>query len=392
MVTQVLTRQQFYEKYPAFAQMAWGSADRQRWLAAHPGAAAQWTAIRDVEQQMNSLYGDNWQKNMSYDLYQRVASDYLDGGFNSAPAPSSPAPQAPGTAGTPTYPGQTPAPSAGQAAPTYDRNAYELLKGTYEQYGLGSLAGKILEFAQQGYSNDTVEILLRETQEFKDRFKALAIRQSKGLNAISIGQYLQLENEYASILQASGLPPGFYDSKDDYVNWIAGDVAPDELRERVVMAQQATMSSDPGIKQQLAAYYGLGDGDLVAYFLDQKRATTLFETRRVFGTAAVGAEAAKQGLTVARERASLFADQGISQAEARTGFANVAAALPDSQRLSSIYDGADVGQTELEDEFLQGNALASQKRAKLVGKEAANFSGSSGVTKGSLGRRKRGQF
>lgn len=387
MVTQVLTRQEFYAKYPAFASLAWGSPERQRWLDAHPGAAAQWSAIREVEQQMSVRYGEDWRTNesASMDRWLRTVADYLDGGF-SAPA------QAPGTAGTPTYPGQTPAPSGGQAEPTYDRNAYELLRATYEQYGLGSLAGKILEYAQQGYSNDTVEILLRETPEFKDRFKALAIRQSKNLNAISIGEYLRLENEYASILQASGLPAGFYDSKDDFTNWIAGDVAPDELRERVVMAQQAVMSSDPGIRQQLANYYNLGEGDLVAYFLDQKRATTLFDARQVFGSAAIGAAGAAQGLSVAKERAVLFADQGVTRDQAAQGFANVAAALPDSQRLSSIYDGADVGQTELEDEFIQGSALASQKRAKLAGKEAASFSGSSGVGRTSLRKKKRGAY
>jgi hypothetical protein len=390
MVTQVMTRQEFYQKYPSFASLAWGSPERERWLAAHPGAAAQWSAIREVEQQMASRYGEDWRTNdsASYDRWLRTVADYLDGGF------AAPTNTAPGTSTNPTGPAPTtPPPSQGQGEPTYDRNAYQLIKGVYDSYGLGSLAPKILEYAQQGYTNDTIEILIRDTDEFRKRFAANEIRRKAGLNVLSIGQYLALENEYAAILQGSGLPTGFYDNKEeDFANWIAGDVAPDELRERVLMAQRAVMTSDPSVKQQLAAYYNLGEGDLVAYFLDPKRATTLFDTRRVFGSAVIGSEASKQGLTVSKDRALLFADQGVSQDAARQGFANVATALPDAERLSSIYDGADVGQTELEDEFLTGNAAAQKARTQLVGKEAANFSGSSGLMKSTLRKRKRGAY
>lgn len=388
MVTQVMTRQEFYAKYPGFASLPWGSPERERWLRNHPGAAAQWSAIRDVEQQMTKVYGEDW-RNTAGEQWSRAVADYLDGGFGNNPSPpaGSPAP-APGAPA----PGGTPAPSAGQAAPTYNRNAYELLKGLYAQYGLESLAPKILEYAQQGYTNDTIEILLRQTDEFKQRFAANEIRLKSNLNAISIGEYLRLENEYASILRAANMPAGFYDSKDDFTNWIAGDMSPDELKERVIMAQNAVKSSDPGIRQQLAAYYGLGDGDLVAYFLDQKRATDLYETRRVFGSAAVGAAAADQGLNLAKERALLFTDRGVTGDQARAGFANVAQALPDAERLSSIYDGADVGQTELEDEFLGGSAQANKDRTALVGKEVANFSGSGGVMKSALRKKSKGSY
>ncbi len=392
MVTQVMTRQEFYAKYPTFASLDWGSAARQRWLDNHPGAAAQWSAIRDVEQQMTKVYGENWRTSAGEQWY-RAVTDYLDGGFGNNPSPpaGAPAPAAP-AAGDSSTGGATGGGAPAPTEPTYDRNAYEFLKGVFESYGLGSLAPKILEFAKQGYANDTIEILLRQTDEFKQRFAANDLRLKQGKNALSIGDYLRMESEYQSILSASGLPAGFYDGKDDFTNWIAGDVSPDELRERVVYAQQAALSSDSGVRQQLASYYGLGDNDLVAYFLDPARATSLFETRRVFGTANVGAAAAAQGLSIAKDRASLFADQGIDRAEANTGFANVASALPDAERLSSIYDGADVGQTELEDEFLGGNALASQKRAKLVGKEAANFAGGGGIGRTGLRKRRKGAY
>lgn len=390
MVTQVLTRDQFYAKYPNFAAMGWNDPERDRWLKAHPGAAAQWTAIRDVEQQMTKVYGENW-RTTAGEQWSRATADYLDGGFGDKS--NVPVNTAPGTAGSPTTaPGAAPA-GGGTAEPAYDRNAYAYLTGVFESYGLGSLAPVILGYAQQGYTNDTIEILIRDTPEYKKRFAANDIRQKKGLNAIPIGQYLQLENDYAAILKNSGLPAGFYDNKEeDFANWIAGDVSPAELTERVTMAQQSALSSDPSIRQALALYYNIGEGDLTAYFLDPKRATTLFDTRRTFGTAAVGAEGMKQGLTVGKDRAQYFADQGVDQAAARQGFGNVAMALPDSERLSSIYDGADVGQSDLEDEFLSGNATARKNRTGLASKERATFSGKSGVGKTSLTQRRSGAY
>lgn len=388
MVERVMTRQEFYAKYPAFARLEWGSAERKAWLAAHPGAAAQWEAIRDVEQRMVQVYGENWRDTAGEQWFRAVA-DYLDGGFGNNSTASAPgtAGTAGGTTSSPTGGGSTP------AAPTYDRNAYQQMVGLFESFGLGSLAPKILEFAQQGYTNDTIEILLRQTPEFQARFPALKARQDAGLNAISIGRYLELESEYQKILSQSGLPVGFYDDKvSDFAGWIAGDVDPDEIRERVAMAQQAVLSSDPSVRQQLAAYYNLGDGDLLAYFLDPQRATKMFDVRRTFGTAVIGGEAARQGLTVDQARAQSFYDRGINQQQAAAGFANVSATLKDAERLSAIYDGADVGQTELEDEFLGGNAQAKEARTKLVGKEVANFAGTSGVMKSSLRKKNKGQY
>jgi hypothetical protein len=389
MVTQVMTREQFYAKYPEFAKMGWNAPSRQVWLSNHPGAAAQWSAIRDVEQKMTSTFGENWRET-SGEAWFRVVADYLDGGFgDKSTLPAT----APGTAGTPTAP--TGSGGAGTVAsePTYDRNAYESILGVFRSYGLESLAPTILSYVQQGYSGDTVEILLRETPEYKTRFAANEKRKAAGLNALAISEYLRLEDEYAAILGGSGLPPGFYDNKqEDFVNWIAGDVSPDELRERVAMAQQSVLSSDPSVRNALSQFYNLGEGDLVAYFLDPSRANTLFNTRRVFGAATVGAAASQQGLSTTRDRAEYWVDRGLTGQQASQGYGNVAAALPDSERLSAIYDGADVGQTELEDEFLGGNAPASQKRAKLVGKEAANFSGSGGVGRSALRKRNRGAY
>lgn len=293
---------------------------------------------------------------------------------------------------TATPPSTGPVAATAPAAPAYDQNAYDTLVAIFNSYGLGSLAPTLLGYVQRGITDSgSIETLIRETPEYKTRFAANVQRQAAGLNALTISEYLGLENKYASILSGSGLPTGFYDSKDDFTKWIAGDVSPDEIQERVAMAQQATLSSDPNVRRALSDYYGLGDGDLVAYFLDQNRATSLFQTRKVFNSASIGGAALDQGLNLAADRANLYADKGITTAQAASGFGQVAQVLPEAQKLGSIY-GDSFSQVDAENEFILGLASAQRKREQLVGKEAANFSGSGGLSRTTLRKKTAGQY
>lgn len=297
-------------------------------------------------------------------------------------------------AATPTAAPPSPGPvaAAAPAAPAFDQNAYDTLVAIFNAYGLGSLAPTLLGYVQRGITDSgSIETLIRETPEYKTRFAANVQRQAAGLNALTIGEYLGLENSYAQILSGSGLPPGFYDTKDDFTKWIAGDVSPDEIRERVNMAQQATLSSDPNIRRALADYYGLGDGDLVAYFLDQNRATSLFQTRRAFNSAGIGGAALDQGLSLSADRANLYADKGITTAQAASGFGQVAQVLPDATKLGNIY-GDPFNQVDAENEFILGLASAQRKREQLAGKEVASFTGSGGLSRTALRKKTAGQY
>lgn len=233
-----------------------------------------------------------------------------------------------------------------------------------------------------------MEVLLREDPAFKARFPAIAQRVAAGQNPISVAHYIDLENEYTSILQGAGMPAGFYDKPEDFTKWIAGDVSPDEIRSRVAMAQVAVQNSDPSVRQALGQFYGLGEGDLTAYFLDPNRSRTLFETQRSFNTAQVGAAAIRQGLTTDLQRAQLFADQGVTADQANQAYGTIAAAKPTADKLSSIY-GDQYGQTQLEDELLGNSGAAKTAREKLVGKEVANFSGNGSVLRS---QRRRGAY
>lgn len=264
-----------------------------------------------------------------------------------------------------------------------------MLMGAFNQYGLGSLGPTVWNYVIQGYGADTIDLLVRQTPEFKTRFAANEQRIKAGLTPLSIDKYLSLENSYRQVLSSAGLPAGFYDSNDDFTSWIAGDVSPDEIKHRVDLANSFVQSTDPSARAALQQYYNIGDGELIAYFLDQKRATPVLE--RQAAAATIGGAASRQGLSIGVDRAEQFASIGAA-GQADQAYSTIAELLPTANKLSDIYDGSDYRQTDAEDELLGGLASARRKRQRLSDLEQGNFSGSSGVTKQSLGKGTAGAY
>lgn len=258
----------------------------------------------------------------------------------------------------------------------------------FNSYGLGSLAPKILEYVQQGYGADTISLMLQETPEYKQRFKANDMRKSNNLPVLSPAEYISLEASYRQILESNGLPKGFYDSQDDFANWIGGDVSPNEIQSRATLAAQAVNNSDTAYISSLRDY-GLGQGDLVAAMLDRQRALPLLE--RTIREAQIGAEARRQGLQLSQERAGYFESLGITQDSARQAYGFAGQYLPTLKQLGNI-SGESYGQEDLENELLGNSGLASAQRKRLQTQEQGRFAGSGAVGKSSFGEPSRGEF
>ena len=269
------------------------------------------------------------------------------------------------------------------------------LSNTFTNYGLASLVPKLTEFIQQGYSYDTVTLRLQDTPEYKQRFSANELRRKSGLPTLSPAEYLNLEQGYRQVARAAGLPEGFYDTLDDFTNFIANDVSPVEFQERVDLASNAIMNSDPFYTESLRRMYGLDSGEMIAYALDPQRALpTISKVARAveFGTAA-----ARQGFAPAVGMAEQYAGMGVTQQQAEQGFQAIGQVLPEAQRLQNVFGRQDVGQYGLEEaasEVFGGtmSAEAAQRRKRLSEMEQSLFAGQSGVTRGSLGRGQAGQF
>jgi hypothetical protein len=274
-------------------------------------------------------------------------------------------------------------------------NWKEFFKTTLTNWGLSGLIEDSLKFVDQGFSDDVVVLKLQETAAWKQRFAANEQRKAKGLEIIDPATYLQLESDYQSAMRAVGLPKGFYDSTSDFTNLIAADLSPAEFNSRLNAAAQVVEGADPLFKQELKRFYGLSDGDMIAYALDPDKALPLIE--RKVQTVQFGAEATRQGINVGLETAETFGGtMGIGQEQARAGFQQVAALSPDVQRLSAISRKTQEPVTQedvISFQFGGAGAAETKKRIEsLAQEELSRFASQSGVRAGSLAKRQAGQF
>lgn len=269
-------------------------------------------------------------------------------------------------------------------------SVYSAMADRFNKYGLTALANKIKELAIAGATEATITLQLQETPEYQQRFAANADRIKKGLAALTPAEYVNVEDSYRQVLRAYGLKQ--FDN-DAYVKqFIANDMSPTELSNRVVTAVQRVQNADPALVNQLKQYYGIGAADMVAYVLDPEQQFQKIE--RQIAASEIGVAAARQGLQAGVSVAEQLAAQGVTEAEARKGYATIADILPTAEKLSDIYGTTldEYRQAEGEQEVFNSLASAQRKRQKLTQRELAAFGGASGTNKTSLTTSAVGQF
>lgn len=262
-----------------------------------------------------------------------------------------------------------------------NRDAYTVLTSEFAKYGLSSLAPKIYSYIVNGYSADTIALLLQDTPEYQQRFAGNALRQKAGLPVLSPADYLATEASYRQVMASAGLPKTFYDTPADFANWIGGDVSPTEIQNRVQLATAATTTTDPYTKQALAAFYGVDDSHLTAYFLDQDKALPILQKQEQAAT--LGAEALRRGLVADQSRMESYVDQGLTQSQAGQGFQQVAMELPNLEAMAQRF-GVTFGQADEEQAIFGTNQSGANKRTALAQQESSLFRGSAGTAAGGL--------
>ena len=278
----------------------------------------------------------------------------------------------------------TPAPGAvdytGNGLTGANRDAAVALTSLFKVYGLESLAPRIVDFIKQGYSADTIAVLLTDTPEYKKRFVANDARIKAGLPALSPAEYLATENAYRDVMSNAGVPKGFYDQPSDFSSWIAGDVSPTEIKTRVDAATDLVNNADPATKEYFAKHYS--KGDMIAYALDQKRAAPL--VGKQFEAAKIGGAAAAAGLQVGADLSERLASEGVTRQQAQQGFGFAASEQGGANQLASIYGAEGFTIADLANEVFLNDAGIADRRKKLASQERATFGGSSGVGNNSL--------
>jgi len=275
------------------------------------------------------------------------------------------------------------------------QNAIAFLSTTFTDFGLGGdIAAAITNLVQQGYTADTIQMIAQDPKSkdplaiaFQQRFPANAARLAAGLPVLSPAEYLATERSYAQVLQAYGLPASFATNKDIFTKLLTSDVSPTELNSRISTAKQVVDNTDPLVTQQLQAFYGLSQGDMIAHVLDPSVATPIIEKQ--ITASQMGAEAARYGANINVSYAEQLGGLGITQSQANQGFQNIASQEPAMQSLASRYQGfgtAGAVGSELQAATFgtPGSVQAEQELQRLKTQEISSFSGSSGAGKGSL--------
>ena len=269
-------------------------------------------------------------------------------------------------------------------------NVMDTMRAKFKDYGLEALIPTIEKLAMEGATESTISLALRESDAYKTRFAANEDRKKAGLAVLDPKTYLSVEDSYRQTLRAYGLSQ--FDN-DNYVRqFIANDLSPTELANRVATAVERVQNADPAILRTLQDYYGIGSSDLVSYTLDPDK--NFQKIQRQVAAAEIGATARMQGVQTSAGVSEALAAQGVTQEQAQKGYAAVASVLPTAEKLSDIY-GNQVeryGQTEAEQETFNSLASAQRKRQKLTSLEISAFSGQSGTSRAGLSSKTSGQF
>lgn len=296
-------------------------------------------------------------------------------------------PPAPTTTTTTTTNTTTTTPLPPTTDPTV--SAMDYLRKFFANIGLvmdAELEGVLLNAMKAGYTPADIQsgILMpdiQKTQAFQKRFPGYNARLDNHLNAISIAEYLQLEDAYRSIMANAGLPAGFYDDPADMGVWIAKGTSPAEIESRVRMAVDMAKSIDPTMRDLMARFYGLSTGDVAAYYLDPARA--LPEIEKQYKTAGVASWAARSGYQITdMNRYQALVEAGITPEQAAQAYGTIRQIDTTMGKIANVY-GETYTQTDAEQDVFFNN---NEKRRRLASWEAATFSGSSRGATGSAQR------
>ncbi len=264
------------------------------------------------------------------------------------------------------------------------RDAFALLDSTFALYGLSDLAPVIAGYMRQGLTSNEAIIELRKNKTYQTRFAGNTTRVAAGLNALTEGEYLALEDSYSETLRAYGqqalLGTDRKARQAAMANIIGGDISPVEFKDRVSTVVTRVENADPLIKSTLRDFYKITDTELVSYFLNPKE--NLPKLQEKVTAAEIGSAARAQGgLTTDMTSAESLAKFGVDLATARKGYSTISEVLPTATKLSQIYseDNIQYDQKVAEEEVFKGLASAQRKRTQLAEKEIASFQGSSGV-------------
>lgn len=305
------------------------SEDEIAWLTGLPNDTTTiWSSLAVIEpraQWRQQLAGIDWSqltaRGYTADEIKWLQASETQDAFNTSWAQIETAARSRGPL-LPTMPGGGPPPVSFPGVPggvgNSDAGAKAFITGTLEMYGLGSLGTWAWQQFLEGMPIEAILLEMRKRPEYKQRFPAMDALAKQG-RAISESQYIEYERGVANLFHAAGLPAGFYDKPDDFAKFLAGNVSLPELQDRVTMYAQAAFQVPPEIRAELQRNYGVGPGEITAFFIDEKRALPLIQQQ--WAAAQIGGQANITGFgQLATAQLERLANLGVTPERAQQGF------------------------------------------------------------------------
>lgn len=272
-----------------------------------------------------------------------------------------------------------------------------------QSYGLMEIWQGVDKYLRQGYT-DAADVLQMvsldpdyETAFFK-RFPAIKMIREENARRVARGEPIVPEisaaeyvaDEYA-YSQATRNLTGKWATRENITAWIAGDVAPTEVKARIDLAKEyIDYNINPDVKAELRDIYGLTDEDMVDYVLSDTRRREVLQAefdQRV-KQATVGGAARSRGMNISqslRDEIAASSDMTSTFGQAATMFDNVENNADSYAKLSAI-SGINTSRDDLiREEFgLAGGTSTTKLKKRLASQERGRFSGSSAVGANSL--------
>lgn len=220
-----------------------------------------------------------------------------------------------GGAGTPTS-------GAGTTTTAASRDLSYEIKSVLDRYDLGELSDFLQQKWVAGDSMDKIMIELYDQPAFRTRFAGIEQRRLAGYAPMSPEEYITYEREAHQLFRAAGLPAQFYDSREDFTNFIAQDVSTAELSARIQQGYQRALTAPIEVRAKYAEWFGInGDIALAANFLDPDKALPLLEQELM--AAEVGGFGSIFGVNVSQRTSGQLASMGFDGRSSISGFRQV---------------------------------------------------------------------
>lgn len=345
-------------------------------------------SLEDATAQVSGQYGDYGVPLISKGGYNAAGTPTPGGQYNASGTfvggASGTGSSATGSASTAAVSGElTAAQTASRTAAT---TAIEDFRANLRLAGLGTLADKIDEYIKQDLTASQIKINLVGTDEYKARFPGMAALAKAG-KAMNEATYISTEKAYDTVLRAHGLDTSLFGTTEKYGSYIASQVSPVEFETRVgIAADRVNKNSD--VVAALNNYYGVSKTGAISYLLDPTLGLDIVQKEA--RAAEIGAAAAatnfsfgegQVGAGVAESFINASGTQDLVSLKTEFGKARN---LADTQTRLAAIEGEKYSDLNAVTAVLaqdQQKILESQRRAA---REAARFSGSSGLSAGSL--------